>query len=640
MPQDRYENVEEIILELENYLKGIPEWVLTHTLSVKEKTDWEFQENILLSKHIAISGQGEALQWVGLMISSHSFSGNIKIETEVSLGKNGQGIGFLLNIPETSERKKLEEGYCLWLGKEQDSRLFRNNIEVMQFKTPELPKSGSYVIAIEKIEDHLRFYVDGVLQCHYISHTPLRGDHIGLLSKDADFTIKPIKVFTSSQNLMVSCLAIPDAFLANNAYEKALSEYRRIASSFPGRSEASEALFRAGVTLIEQAVASKNKRLRQHMLLSAQEEFSKLRNTPGAPLEYLGKSLVYKAENDIEEELKCLELAIRKYTKHPLLTRLHDQIIFRLHESASQDRISAYHFALLALRQLPHIFVIQDNQNLLDSLRKHCPPLSFIDDAAPGDISLQNANLAIQLAFWLAKPITLVEVIESYPSHQTLHMSALIALLKLGYVRWAEETAAGLSKDLSSLLSIAHFAEKNISTAIENLLNADQISFWHKQLCIYLFEKAITENKTSDAIPFFSKIPAKALSKKDKEELTLLHIECLLWEKDQKNAKKLLESFGWNKIQEDDSPFYDLFLCYLVKEKGRAHVKKYLAESKPKWFELMQKPLALKQYLKTALLWEAIQTLRKLALYAHCANDKPLKKQFQSYLQKLTKPKI
>src|SRR3990172_2439837 len=114
---------------------------------------------------------------------------------------------------------------------------------------------------------------------------------------------------------MVGCLAVPNAFLSHKLYDVALQEYRRIGSSFPGRMEGREALFRAGLTLIEKARAEENDQL-YHLAL---KEFEKLYRTPGAPLEYLGKSLVYEALGDSEEDSKCLELALRKFPKHPLL---------------------------------------------------------------------------------------------------------------------------------------------------------------------------------------------------------------------------------------------------------------------------------------------------------------------------------
>ena len=151
-----------------------------------------------------------------------------------------------------------------------------------------------------------------------------------------------IDIAVGSQNVMVNCLAVPDAFLANKNFAKALSEYRRIGNSFMGRAEGREALFRAGITLLEEASFCDKRREKQKLYALCLEEFSRLRFTPGAPLEYLGKALVYQAMGDIEEEIKCLELCIRKYPKHPLLKVVHEHITFRLHETSLSNRLERW----------------------------------------------------------------------------------------------------------------------------------------------------------------------------------------------------------------------------------------------------------------------------------------------------------
>jgi serine/threonine-protein kinase len=77
-------------------------------------------------------------------------------------------------------------------------------------------------------------------------------------------------------------------------FDIALQEYRRIGQSFPGRMEGREALFRAGLTLLEKG------RVEPKFYSAALKEFEKLFKTPGAPLEYLGKSMVYEAMGDSE----------------------------------------------------------------------------------------------------------------------------------------------------------------------------------------------------------------------------------------------------------------------------------------------------------------------------------------------------
>ena len=98
-----------------------------------QKEDWEFQENVLLVEHIAITHSTDETEWVNLMISRQSFTGNTRIETSICLKEAGHGIGILLSVPETSERNTITDGYCLWLGSDQhrSTKLLRSNVEVM-----------------------------------------------------------------------------------------------------------------------------------------------------------------------------------------------------------------------------------------------------------------------------------------------------------------------------------------------------------------------------------------------------------------------------------------------------------------------------------------------------------------------------
>ena len=105
--------------------------------------------------------------------------------------------------------------------------------------------------------------------------------------------------------------------LANKDFAKALSEYRRIAYSFPGRTEGRDALFRAGITLLEEARVTQDLKEKDALFEQALIEFEKLHKSPGAPLEYLGKALVYKALKEHDEEIKCFELAYRRKPQAP-----------------------------------------------------------------------------------------------------------------------------------------------------------------------------------------------------------------------------------------------------------------------------------------------------------------------------------
>jgi serine/threonine-protein kinase len=414
---ERYPNAEALIGEIKSYVEGRPEWILAAELKPDRKDDWQFQENILLAKNIAITRSIDVTEWAELMISKAAFADNMRLEAEVRLSEKGHGLGFLLSVPE--ERHSLEEGYCLWIG-HAACKLFRNNVQLLESKILQ-PKTW-HQITIEKVDDHLKFFVDGKLKLNFASHLPLAGNHVGLIHKDGDFELKNLKIFDASHNAMIGCLAVPNAFLSHRLYDTALQEYRRIGQSFPGRMEGREALFRAGLTLIEKARAEENDQL-YHLAL---KEFEKLYKTPGAPLEYLGKSLVYEALGDVEEEAKCLELALRKFPTHPLLSMLKEHIVYRMHESSLNNREAAYRIILLAIRHIPDLLGNTDTRHLIDSLEENWETLPFIEKSED-----RLNSIAILLAFWLAKVPILVEIAQSVRDNEILFNNALVCLQEL-----------------------------------------------------------------------------------------------------------------------------------------------------------------------------------------------------------------
>ncbi len=594
----RYQHVTEMITDIENYIEGNPEWLFTQELTINNKACWEFQENILLAKHIAITRSTDIMEWVSLMVSKHSFGGNIKVELAIKLGKAGSGIGLIVNVPTPAERKDLMDGYCLWIGSEDNPglKLFCSNIEVTSMPDIFLKKNENQTLHVEKTENHLRFFLNGALVCDYTSNSPLRGSHIGLLYRDADFELKHLKVFIGSHNLNVSCLAVPDALLASKNFAGALSEYRRIAHSFPGRIEGREAIFRSGVTLLENASTTKKLKAKKQLFSLALEEFGALHGAAGEPLEYLGKSLVYKAMGETSEEIKCLELAIRKYVKHPLLPRLIEHIVFRLHESAKYNRLAAYHLALLTLRLLPQIFDNPDNRKLIASLEAYAEPLDF----------LHTKDAIIHLSFVLAKPLPLLESIESGKNVE----DALFALLKLGCIKILKENSA--AKD-----------NKEIQGALEN-------KAYSKRALLYILETALDEGKAKEVLPLA-------------KECDLLHIRALLSLRKWQEAGALLEAYPLEVVTDENSPLYPLFGCYLWMTEGekigRAHFSGFLETAYPRTPALLgyflNKKIQLDSgWIKEAFFFEKVSLYRDLILFYRCLNNSAKAKFFEEKLKK------
>jgi serine/threonine-protein kinase len=638
-PALRFQSVEEIIAEVESYIEGRPEWIPAAELHVDRKEDWEFQENILLAKHLAITRIPTVMEWVSLMISRMSFSGNTKIKAKIQLKENGNGIGFLLNIPEADERKGFEEGYCLWVGSEikPGCKLFRSNVEVLDIPGVCFKMNVWHQVQIEKVDNHLRFYLDGILQFHYISHIPMGGTHVGVLYRDADFEMPQIEVSIGSQNVMVNCLAVPDAFLADKNYQKALSEYRRIGSSFMGRAEGREALFRAGITLLEEAGTVKKNQEKQKLYALALDEFSKLRFTPGAPLEYLGKALVYKAIGDIDEEIKCLELCVRKYPKHPLLKVLSEHITFRLHEASLHDRFAAYHFALLSARHLPHIFRSEDSQHLLSNLVQNLEPLPFI---LPFEekIGAPLLHLAVQLSFWLAKPIPLMEIIESCPD-PLISANAFYCMLHLGHTDWVKDNLHFLqSKEESELLgAILTLHQKGLKAALEEFraVAAFPLSSSALRCAGYLLRAAKeTEADVEDISALFSKIPQ---SERLYIDASLVRLDLLnnCW----KRAQSSLEGYPTELLADEKLPLYVPFGCWLWNQEGKeialSHFSGAMDNPYPPTTALLSYFLRKKIDEKAPLFfWEKVELLRSLYLFYHCAKQSEKK---GLYLKRLKK---
>lgn len=572
-PADRYQTVESFVHDLQNYIEGRSDWYLAASLNVLEKNDWEFQENVFIGEHVAISQEAEISEWVSLMISKHSFAENLRLKTRVKLGSSGYGVGFLLAVPEASERKHLNDGYCIWIGSEEhhSTKILRSTVEVLQAPEVFLKDEEWYEIRIEKEEGHIHFYLNQVLQFSYISHLPLAGTHIGILAKDGDYEMEDIEVYTGSQNITLSCLAVPDAFLAHKDYEKALTEYRRIANAFPGRMEGREALFRAGVTLLERG---KHDSREPSDLESALAEFEKLHSTPGAPLEYLGKGLVYKMQGDFSEEIKCYALAYRRYPGHPLLHVLQEQVVYRMHECSRAHRHATYELILLVNRHIPEVARAIHSKKLFSSLKNQWEPLPFLlKDGSNLEASpLMNLSFSTSLCFWLKRGAFLEEILDellNMSSPSKVHIgNALHALLELQekekipfYLeklkeKWPEEKTWNFIQ-LALDGSIDNALEKTISNQTDEAFRT----------LFYLFEKEMFGNEPI-ALSIRKKLEGYPLSH-HQLPLDVLSLYNLLYHKKWKEAAAIFSSYPMDTLSKESSPLHFLYGCLLAATEGQ-----------------------------------------------------------------------
>jgi eukaryotic-like serine/threonine-protein kinase len=649
-PSDRYQYVDELIRDLENYIEGRAEWFHISSIDPLNKEDWEFQEHVYLQEHIAITRSSEVSDWMTLMISKGSFSENIMIETKVKFDEGGHGLGFLLSVPEMSERKHLNDGYCLWLGSDlnKSTKLMRSTAEVLYAPEVYLNRGEWYDIRINKIDNIIHLYINKKLQFSYISHLPLVGTHIGLISRDFDYEVRPLDINVGGQNVMVKCLSVADAFLAHKDYNTALSEYRRIGYSFPGRAEGREAMFRAGITLLEQANNCKDLSLIPDLYQQALKEFEKLYKTPGAPLEYLGKALVYQAQKEFDEEIKCFELGCRRYPRHPLLPILQEQIIARMHESSRTSRKSTYQYVLMTICLLREVALSRHVRRLFDSLQKNWEALPFIEenDTISHNRHLSMHQFAVSLAFWLDKNYALDEIINKITKLKvpspTVIANAIYALIKLGQTDLAKEQLKKVlltekacfidSHRLQEDIPIILKAEETLTevSVLDYLHHVETFDFSRERTVLHIMERALKTGQTEIIAIIHDYISKLDIQLKEQRLFDAYVIWAHFLNKDWDKGAEILLEYPIEILSHETSPLYSIYGCWLRVSEGEdiahIHFAGTLETSYPRTWTLLGHYLSGRihdnhPWFDRAFSWEKKELYRYLKLYYHCCDD-------------------
>ncbi len=651
-PENRYDSCDELISHIENFLEGRSEWYPAKALKMQDKNDWEFQENILIAEHSAITRSSELADWFSLMISKESFSENIRLDVSAQLKEHSKGIGFILGVPGAVQRHNLTDGYWLWLasshGTSRSTMLLRSSACVLEAPDISLSPNVSYRITIDKVGQTIALTINSVQQFVYTSHIPVVGTHVGVLTQDADCDVESMVVSIGSQNIMVNCLSVPDAFLASQQYDRALAEYRRIGASFSGRAEGRDALFRAGITLLEQGKRLFEPKEKEVVFDLARHEFQKLRHTPGAPLEYLGKALVYQTTGEFEEEVKCFELAFRRYKHHPLLRVLVEHVVLRMHESSRQHRVAAYHFICFVLRFLPEVVAKPSSMKLFDSLNRNweVPPyfLSRIDD---GEAPQRLARFCLFLAFWLQKPYVGSEIFEELIATPVLPITHIVDclllfvtlgqydLLRDGLARWRQLLCADEQDRYTHLfrclaLLLLEAPEERVFAARQCLLEAPPGEL-EAHVLLLLMEQSVRKQHFEEAMALYDIKGDAIWAPAIEEHLAALSVESLLSTNRLADAETLLSRFPLERLQNEASPLFFVYGCVLCMTKGAQAALRHfdLALDAPyprSWLlgahvitgKIVLRP---KGWMQRSFHYEQQMVLRQLQLYRHISGD-------------------
>ncbi|NGX49792.1 MAG: Serine/threonine-protein kinase PknD, partial [Candidatus Anoxychlamydiales bacterium] len=563
----RYQNMQDLIDDLKDYIEGKPEWILTANLDLKKIDDWQFQENILLAENTAISKKVDFAHWVTLMVSKLSFSSNIKIEADISLGKFSKGLGFFLNILKNQNSFMVDEGYKLWLNLDKkETEISRSNVLIFN-DTLKLKPKTFYHLVIEKVDDKLDVYLDNKLIFSHINHLPIRGNYFGLAYEDTSFSIKDLKVYTSTYNVMVNCLAIADAFFAKEDYEIAIKEYEKITFSFPSRKEGLEAIFRSGISLIEKAKKLKSHQREKYLDL-AMLKFEKLHSSTFEPLEYLGKSLIYLEKKEFIEEAKCLELMIRKFSKHHQSPIIFQYIIYRMHQSSHQNRESAFRIALIGLRFIPNLLDNIGSKKFLDRLENNLEIFYFFEKS--NDLI---HYLSIKLSFILNNKNALLEILNTQDLEKANIENIIFSLLELEEVELAndllEQNKEKLDNNSFSLLKLCFHLP--FDKALDELFKRipKKPSTKESRILIYLTEKILDEKKYEKVISAFEKIKKITLPNNLKLLLDSYLAKAHLTLNNLKLVSKIFNKYKLEKISDENSPLHFLYGLWLYKNEGK-----------------------------------------------------------------------
>ncbi len=609
--QERYLTVDQLIDDIEHYLHGRSSWYPLISLDVKNSSDWQFQEAILLPQDMAIARRWQHTEWVQLMLSQAKFYGNMRLRVRCKIGATGKGIGLLLGSLDEHMTAFPIEGYSLWIGAKGSvvpTHLLRSSSQLMESSECHLEKGVCHEICFDRLEEQISVLLDGEHKLTYTSHIPLCGTHVGIMTRDADVQILSIEVFSGSLQAKISCLSIADAFFAGHDYEKALLEYRRIAMTFKGRSEGRQAIFRSGLTLLEKTIQIP-KGQQNEALASVMGEFELLRTTVDAPLEYLGKAIVYARLGLAEEEGKCFALALRRYAHHPGLAALYEQMLYRLQIYSKSDRLNACRLACLLLQQ--GVDGIWRQHFSLFQLFLQSLETPFFVDAKEIDFNDPHsvwAHLMIHLAFWLAQPHVLQEIIPHL--HQDILIETVaVALILLG----ATHAAIECIRFLSNPERIEGFFRDEIS-ALEHLESFSrpmkacilQLSL-EKERYTHIVEKYDPQEKLFDA--FF--------------------IWAALCQGEYDLAEKMFQRYDPKELAQEEGPLYFLYGCWRSAKQGvqlgRGHFGTILHSAYPRsWsvaaHKLFDASFDYHEWHEKAFYWEKKMLLNQVALFERCSS--------------------
>ena len=254
-------------------------------------------------------------------------------------------------------------------------------------------------------------------------------------------------------------------------------------------------------------------------------------------------------------------------------------------------------------------------KKLFTSLKKHWEPLFFIETESD---ALSNYTLATILAFWLAKPYVLCEIVDElqkkHPNSEIAICNAIYCLIELGAHEEAEKKLGNLSGRRFNLLRALLIQDDNFVA-----LAKEQIDRSSERAIVALMKRELV---TSESL-YEQLQPLENLS----EEGRLMIDSCRIWaalqQKDWSRAGEILHQYPFEQLSHETSPLFFLYGCWLLVTEGKEiatiHFSGILDVPYPSSWALaghyLYGRISGPEWTEKAFLWEKRQLEQQLELY-------------------------
>ncbi len=234
------------------------------------------------------------------------------------------------------------------------------------------------------------------------------------------------------------------------------------------------------------------------------------------------------------------------------------------------ERDAAYRIILLAIRHIPELLENHDTRGLIDSLQRNLEELPFFEKEPYDDFL---AQISVQLAFWLAKPLILAEIASTiakgeHPS-STLIENALFCLLELDAHTILEKQLSILDEKGKSYFKAA------LANRLPETFNG--ASRKEARILCYLLRKALSKKDLGKAREIELVIGKQKWLRKERIHLDANLVWLYLLERDWEKAGTLFKTYKVKDLSQEGSPLHFPYSCWLYATKGKETAQAHFA---------------------------------------------------------------